>query len=104
MSVKHLFFAFVAWIAIAGYFLEGNGFGWALFFGGLVAMLIWQFTKHEVAPILKKMPDGDADDNEDIDFTKLPGYVPPEKRKAVPRDNEQHQQRPQRPQRKPENL
>lgn len=92
VNTKHLFVAFVVWTWIAGYFLTEQAFGWAWFFGGLVCMVIWQIAKTEPQPILKKMPDGDEDDNEDIDFSKLEGYVPPEKRRPVPREN-----RPQRP-------
>lgn len=99
MSAKNLFFAFVAWTWVSGFYLDGESFAWSWVIAGAILMLVWTVTSDKKQPILTKMPDGDDDDNDEINFSNMPGYIPPEKRRPVPKNERQ-----QRPRPSPKNL
>lgn len=83
---RKLFLAFVVWSWISGYYLKGDNYGISLVVGAVIFLVVWHVTKQDNLPIINEIPKPDRKDDEDVDFSKLPGYVQTKDRRPIPKN------------------
>lgn len=73
------------WTWISGFYLEGEGFAWSTVVGTAISYSLFKILQNHPQPVLTKAPSKEDPDGEgDIDFAKLEGFVPPERRRPLP--------------------